>query len=330
MKNYKSMAAASVMLLLLAACGSSGIGDILGGGSNNDARTYEIRGIVDSVDVNGRTLFLTNVTGYQSMLSNGSGSGSSVRVYFDDQTEVDYQGQGYQVQDLEQGDEVRIRVDESDNRLMANLVTVERDASPGTSSGSNSNYPTYGSTLRGTVRYVDTNRGTIEIDRGNGTSIAEFNLNTPVYWNNQTYRVTDLERGDEVEIRYRDLGSNRLQATDVTVLRSISSGSSGGGISGSSNTSTIRGTVRSVNTSARTIQLESTSWLNNNFNSGSGTSGGVITISYDTNTSVDVSGRLHPVSGLERGDVVEVTVRSLGGSSYFAERMFLVRDVNSR
>jgi len=41
-----------------------------------------------------------------------------------------------------------------------------------------------------------------------------------------------------------------------------------------------------------------------------------------------VNGQMQSINGLERGDVVEVQVRSLGGSSYSAERVWLVRDVN--
>jgi hypothetical protein len=66
----------------------------------------------------------------------------------------------------------------------------------------------------------------------------------------------------------------------------------------------------------------------NNFNTGSSTPR-TITVSYDNNTRVDVNGQLHPVSGLERGDIVEVQL-SGSGSSYFANRIFLVRDVNTR
>jgi len=80
MKTTKSLAAASLMLILLAACGS--VGDILGGGGSGQQQgTYEIRGTVDSIDLNSRSIYLTNVSGYTSMLSNG---GNAVRVYYDD------------------------------------------------------------------------------------------------------------------------------------------------------------------------------------------------------------------------------------------------------
>ncbi|MGZ5474142.1 MAG: hypothetical protein ACXW31_14785 [Thermoanaerobaculia bacterium] len=321
MNKPKALTAATLALLFLAACGSSGIGDILGGGTG--ASEYEIRGTVDSVDTSSRVVHLTNVTGYRNMLSNDT-SGSTVRVYFDDQTTVGYQGQTFRVADLERGDEVSVRVDESGNQLHAASMTVLRDATPGTSTSPGSDV--YNSTVRGTVRYVDTSRRTIEIDRGSGSIMnVEYETSTPVHWNNQTYRAADLERGDEIEIRLRDMGSNRWLAQDISVVRSVSSSGTTG--SSTSQVATIRGTVRSVDTSRRTIEIESATWASR-FNSGANTSSRVI-VSYGSNTSVEVSGQLHPVSGLERGDVIEVQVNNADATTPFAERIYLVRDARN-
>lgn len=317
----KSLSAVSLMLLLLAACGSSDLGGILGGGGNDDNnRISEIRGTVDSVDLNSRSVYLTNVSGYSSMLSNSGGN--SVRVYFEDNTPVEYQGQMYRVSDLERGDQVAVRVDESGNRLIAERMTVTYNAG---GTGSNTG-GMYGSTVRGTVRYVDTSRRTIEVDSGSGaTRIVSFGSNTPVYHGGQTYRVSDLERGDEVDIRTSGSGNN-LVADQITVVRSVSGNNNGGSMHGDTRMSTVRGTVRYVDTSRRTIELESTNWISG-FNPGAGSGMNTMIVQYDANTSVDVNGRLNPVTGLERGDVIDVQVRSLGGSSYAADRIVLVRDV---
>ena len=77
-------------------------------------------------------------------------------------------------------------------------------------------------------------------------------------------------------------------------------------------------------TSRRTIQLESTSWLNN-FQGNTGT-GSLITVYYDSGASVSVNGTMQAISGLERGDMIEVQLRS-SGSTYVADRIFLVQDV---
>ena len=303
-------------MLFLGACATMDDGGIYGGGGSR-TNNYEIRGTVDSIDLNSRSIYLSNVSGYNaSMLSGG---GNSVRVYYDDRTTVAYQGQSYRPQDLERGDEITVHVDESGNSLLAQSVTVDRDVSGGSISGND----TYGTTLRGTVRSIDTSRRTIEIDRGYGTTVmVEYdNTSVPVYYNNQTYRVTDLERGDEIEIRGRDLGNSRYLAQDVTVTRSISAGSTGS----STQYSTIRGTVRSVNATRRTIELESTSWISG-FNFGAG-SGSRMSFQYDTNVGVSVNGQLHPVENLEVGDVVEVQFRSSNATTPFADRITLIRDV---
>jgi hypothetical protein len=317
MNRYKTLAVLSLTVLFLGACATMDDGGGIYGTGDSRTNNYDIRGTVDSVDLNNRTISLTNVSGYNaSMLSGG---GNSVRVYYDDRTTVAYQGQSYRPQDLERGDEITVHVDESGNSLLAQTVTVNRDVSSNSVNGSG----TYGTTLRGTVRSIDTSRRTIELDRGYSTNvIVEYdNTSLPVYYNNQTYHVTDLERGDEVEIRGRDLGNSRYLAQDVTVTRSISEGSTGS----SSQYSTVRGTVRSVNASRRTIELESTSWISG-FKSGAG-SGSRMIFQYETNAGVTVNGQLNPVENLEPGDVVEVQFRNNNATTPFADRITLVRDV---
>ena len=151
--------------------------------------------------------------------------------------------------------------------------------------------------------------------------IVEYATNTPVYFNGRNYMVGDLERGDEIEISVRDLGSGRYSANDITVTRSISGTS---GTSGSTSSRTLRGTVTYVDTARRTIELNSVSY-STNFNS---TTGNRVVISYDSGMTIDVSGRMEAISGLERGDVIEVQVDNTTGSVLHANRLWLVRDVN--
>jgi len=313
MNRCKLLVALALTVLFLNACGSSS--DIFGTNSKQ-----ELQGTVQSVDTSSRSIFLTNVTGgNRSMLSSGGGS---LRVYYDSDTTVSFNGNSYQVADLESGDQVSLVANENDNRLTAQSVTVLRDVSSGTTTSGN--LP-YGTTLRGTVAYVDTSRNTVEIDPFSSGSnvIVEVDTNTPVYYNNQTFRPADLERGDEVEIRYSSVGTNRVLARDITVTRNVSGGTSSG--STSSQTSTIRGTVRNIDTVRRTIEIDSASWIsgfNRDTNSGSR-----YVIQYDTNARVDVNGSMQSISGLETGDVIEVQVSSTSGSTLYAQRLWLVRDV---
>ena len=312
---------ASMALLFLAACGSTGgLGDILGGmGGGGASAASEIRGVVDYVDRSARFVQLTNVSEYRSRLADqGSyGSGSTVRVYYESNTPVSYAGATYSPEDLERGDEVAVRVDQSGDRLIASSMTVLRDVSGGgTSTGSG-----YDTTVRGTVRYVDTSRRTIEVDRGGygGVVTVSYDNNSFVDFQGRRYRVEDLERGDVIEIRTRDIGGGRLMADGIYVTRS-------GGTSTGSTSTHLRGTVRSVDTVRRTITLDQANWIQR-FDTGMG-SGSVIVLQYDTNTRVEFQGQLYEPTNLERGDVIEVQTREVG-SGYHAERIVVVRDVNS-
>jgi len=83
--------------------------------------------------------------------------------------------------------------------------------------------------------------------------------------------------------------------------------------------------VRSVDGNRRTIQLDQMNWVSG-FRRDTNSSA----IQYDTNTVVEYQGQTYPPANLERGDIVEIEVRDLGGSNLVAQRIILVRDVNRR
>jgi hypothetical protein len=318
--RFKLLTGASLVLLLLAACGSTG--DIFG--TNPKNTTNQLRGTVDSVDLNSRSIYLINVSGYGSMLSSGGSSGNSVRVYYDNNTTVQYQGRTYRPQDLERGDQIDVRVQQSGNTLTADSINVLTDVR--TSGGNYPNSGTYGSTLHGTVRSVDTYGRTISVDTGYGPyTVVQYGTNTSVYFNGRTYMVGDLEVGDEIDIRVSNPGSSSPMAQDITVTRSISGTT---GTSGSSATSMVRGTVQYVDATNRTIQLSQINWMSR-FDR-STPSSGTLTVRYDPNVSVNVQGQIYAVSGLQRGDVIDVQVQDLGSGNYLAQTITLVHDVNGR
>lgn len=333
------VSAAAIALLLLAACGSSNpLGDIYGNGGNNGNYSTQIRGTVDSVDLNSNSIYLINATSSNgSMLSNSGGTyGNSVRIYFDNRTSVDYQGRNYSPADLERGDQVSVNVDQTSNsnRLYATTMSVLSDVRNSGQYPSGATYPNgssnpnggYNSVIHGTVRSIDTNRRTISIDTGyNAYTTILYSSNTPVYYSGRNYSPSDLEVGDQIDVRVgNSSGSNQYQAQDITVTRSISDNGTTNGTYGQA--STIRGTVTYVDTSRHTIELQGVNYTGFNRNT---TNGGTIVISYDNATNVDVRGQSYPVSGLERGDVVDVQVANSGynSSTYLAQRIILVRDV---
>jgi hypothetical protein len=245
MNKYKTLAAATVALLLMAACGSSGngIGDIFGGGNQSSTGAYQIRGTVDSVDTRSQSIYLTNVTGYNTNLNGGRSS--SVRVYYDNRTSLNYQGQSYRPDQLERGDEVTVNVDQSGNQLIAQTMDVTYNTRGGMASGSNGSNGTYGypsssypssqqySTIRGTVRNVDTRTQTIELENTNWVSgfrtnntntsrfVVRYDPNASVDYNGQMYPVTNLERGDVVDVQLQDLGSSNYVAQRVVLVRNV-------------------------------------------------------------------------------------------------------------
>jgi hypothetical protein len=242
MTKYKTIAAATVALLLMAACGTSGngIGDIFGGGNPSGNSAYQIRGTVDSVDTRSQSIYLTNVSGYNANL-NGGNSGSSVRVYYDNRTTLNYQGQAFRPDQLERGDEVTVNVDQSGNQLMAQTMDVTYNTRGGMASGSNgypsssSNYPSSQqySTIRGTVRNVDTRNQTIELENTNWVSgfrtnntnssrfVVRYDPNASVDYNGQMYPMTNLERGDVVDVQLQDLGSSNYIAQRLVLVRNV-------------------------------------------------------------------------------------------------------------
>lgn len=247
MNKTKTFAAAVFALLLVAACGSSGIGDILNGGGGTTASVASIHGTVDSVDTNSRSIYLTNVSGYNNSLRDSS-TGNSVRVYYNNNTTINYQGRAYHPEDLERGDEVTIRVDQNGNQLIAESMDVTYNNRGGMASSSNGtygSYPTNGntypngtygnngySTLRGTVSYVDTVNRTIELTstswmsgfQGNNTSsrvVVSYDPNGGVDWNGRSYPVTNLERGDIVDVQVANNSSSNWFANRITLVRDI-------------------------------------------------------------------------------------------------------------
>ena len=236
MSKYKTLAAATFALLLLAACGTSGngIGDIFGGGGNNTNNAYQIRGTVDSVDANSRSIYLTNVTGYNTNLNTG---GSSVRVYYDDRTTLNFQGRTYRPDQLERGDEVTVNVNQNGNQLIAETMDVTYNTRGGMASGSNGTYgyPSSSnqvSTIRGTIRNVNTGSRTIELDNTSWVSgfrtsntgsriVVQYDTNTSVDYNGQLYPVTNLENGDVVDVQIQNTGSSNYLAQRLVLVRNV-------------------------------------------------------------------------------------------------------------
>jgi len=110
-------------LLLLAACGSTSLGD-LGSilGSPSASQSSDVQGVVNSVDSTAQRIDLD--TRYVNNLKTTQ-TGQS--VYWDSNTRVVYQGQDFRPTDLERGDEISIRGANNNGRYVAETITVTRN-----------------------------------------------------------------------------------------------------------------------------------------------------------------------------------------------------------
>ena len=110
------------VLLLLSACGSS-LGD-LGGilGSPSQSTPSNVSGTVNFVDTSAQRIDL-NVN-YVNNLRSNQGTAS---IYYDNRTQVQWQGRNYSPTDLERGDEVSVHGYSDSGRYVADQITVTRN-----------------------------------------------------------------------------------------------------------------------------------------------------------------------------------------------------------
>jgi hypothetical protein len=227
-----SFLAALVAALVLTGCGSSGIGDILGGGSSTGSSTNDpynqninnVRGTVERVNTTEQYI----VVDAESTTSNlRNGGDDEVVLYYDDRTTVEHQGRTYTPNDLEVGDRILADVDSNGSRLMAEEIQVLYDVTSTDTDDDrwdNDNDTTYNDTrtqeLRGTVRYVDTRDQTLELEPSTGRSgvvVVHYDTSTTVEFEGRRYKPENLERGDRVEIEVREL-NGRMIAEEILVV----------------------------------------------------------------------------------------------------------------
>jgi hypothetical protein len=235
--------------LLLGACGSSDIGDILGGPSGR--YPSEIKGIVRNVDTTGGDCRIeldnSRSSTYLDNRDRGTygdyGSGSRATVYCDNNTRVVFQGNSYRPDSLEVGDEVIADVRDVGGRLVAERIDVTYDVSSGDRYGNSNDpyartpypqddrYGSYGTLgdedVRGTVRRVDRENRTVTLDRvqyydrdlarSGDLLTLYYDTDTRVSFRNESYRPESLEPGDVVAVDV-DQVRGTLVADDIRVL----------------------------------------------------------------------------------------------------------------
>jgi len=219
-----AVVATAAALFLLAGCAASQ--DILGyPQQQQQPYANTIHGTVDYVDTASHSIILYDTSGYGTMLSGGGypANGGSVRVYYDNRTGVSWQGRSYRPEDLERGDQVDVTVRQSGNQLIAESANVTYNANAANNQYPNNRYPstTQSSLIRGTVRYIDTNSRTISIDSNNGLMSVSYDPGLRVDVNGQLYPLTNLERGDVVEVQAQSNGNGNFFANRITLIRDV-------------------------------------------------------------------------------------------------------------
>jgi Cu/Ag efflux protein CusF len=195
----RSGAVALALVAFTACSGAGNLGNILGGvlGGTGQGQGNQVSGTVLGVDTRSQQIALQTSDGQQ------------VNLAFDNQTQVVYQNQQYPVTNLERGDQVTARIQQSNNGYYTDLVQVDQSAS---SSGGG----TYGGTASGNVQTI---QGTVQqVDLQNGL----FSLNTNQYGQiivAMPYNVTrtdqnrfqNLRRGESVRLYGVFLNNQRVE-----------------------------------------------------------------------------------------------------------------------
>ena len=264
----------------------------------------DVRGTIDENNTQAQTLTIASDSSYQGNLR----SAERKVLSYNSATVVQYQGQTYHAEDLERGDRIEARAESDGNTLWARNVTVLSSVSGDTRGNPDLR------DFEATVRSVNASNRTIDLTPASGSGriyTVGYDSGTRVDYQGRAFRPEDLESGDQVRVTTHG-SADRFVADRVTVLRSV--GQNGGGLP----QARMHGTIRYVDTNARTIALDNVSGAQG-FNpdaNGRGT-----TINYDSGTVVEYRGQRYGIANLEAGDVVDVDVVNDTGNRRLARRI---------
>ena len=179
------VAAAALALASIGACSQAGaLGSVLGsvlGGGGQQQQGSQITGIVRQVDSRNQQLALQQ------------SNGQTVALVYDNRTKVVYQNREYTVANLENGDQVTARVQQTQNgSYYTDLVQVDQSVSTGSTSTNNGQVQS----LQGVVRRVDTPNGWFQVDGGNNVLLTVYMPYNPSRTDLQKFQ--NLRNGDTV------------------------------------------------------------------------------------------------------------------------------------
>ena len=199
---YRAMRAGAAALFLLAASGAcsggaGGLGNVLGAVLGGGGQANEVAGTVQGIDAQAQQIALQTT------------DGQSVALAYDNQTKVVFQNQLYAVANLERGDQVVARIQQTNNGgYYTDSVTVTQSVSPtggGTTTGGSGTVQQ----LQGTVRQIDRTNGLFTLEPSNGV-ILTVSLPYNAAQSDRT-RFQNLRSGDAVRLAGVFLNNSRVE-----------------------------------------------------------------------------------------------------------------------
>jgi hypothetical protein len=182
-------------LATLGACSqASGLGNVLGsvlgGGQQN-----QVSGTIQNVDTRNAQIVLRQ------------SNGQTVGLLYDNNTKVVYQNQNHPVTDLEYGDQVTARIQQTqNNNYYTDLVQVDQSVTTSSSSTSPSGQL---QTLQGSVRRIDAANGLFLLDVNSSTQLTVSMPYNPSRTDQQ--RFQNLRVGDQVRFGGVYLNNSRVE-----------------------------------------------------------------------------------------------------------------------
>jgi tRNA(Ile2) C34 agmatinyltransferase TiaS len=192
--RYGRHLSALSLLLAAGACSNAGtlgnvLGSVLGGGQQ---QANQVSGTVQGVDAR------------QQVIGLQSSGGQSVTVAYDAQTKVVYQNQSYPVTSLDRGDQVTLRIQNTNNGYYTDLVQVDQPVQGSTATtGGNIQ------TLQGTVRQIDQQNGLFSMEDNRGSRITVSMPYSPS--RADLNRFQSLRPGDVVRIAGVFVNNTRVE-----------------------------------------------------------------------------------------------------------------------
>jgi hypothetical protein len=200
LRQFARLGAAALAITSLGACAQTGglgsiLGSVLGGGGQGS--NQQVSGTVRGVDTRNSQIVLQQSNGQQ------------VGISYDNQTKVVYNNQNYSPSSLESGDQVTVRIQQTQNGgYYTDYVQVDQSVSSNTSGGVYSQNGQVQS-LQGTVRRVDVSNGWFEIQPSNGvvlTVTLPYNAARA-----DVQRFQNLRQGDVVRFNGVYLNNSRVE-----------------------------------------------------------------------------------------------------------------------